>query len=241
MNEFEKIVEISESNEVKLAGKFRDLLHTELMFGMSSYVCKHGALGDGFENITPAKRYYNAIRESFTRYEAIAELQCKAMECQAELMDAEAHSKSVDRAWFRKKQKRLIADARLRRAKMRLATTLAMTEDNKRQLTAFLEVVNELQAQVRAQYPKGIEQAEPDNWKAVAQFRSAMQAIKGKDQHLEHLPIPMDDKAKLALELQEPALAAWYAIDKGLKDFSPQLIQESLERSDAKRLLSSVR
>lgn len=227
MNEFDKIVEIGSSDEVKLAGSFRDLLHTELMFGMSSYVCRYGTLGEGFENVTPARRYYAAIRESYTRYEAISEAECRAMEQHADLLDAIEVNARI--SWESSKQDTLRAGATLRRSKAKLAATLVLAEDNRRQLQAFLDVVAELQPEIRAKYPLGIEQAEPDNWRAVAKFRSLSQQIKCKDMNLEHIPMPMEEKAALSVELGEPMLAAWMLTEKNMSDRSPQAITKAIE------------
>ena len=63
MNEFEKILEMAEDERIKLAEGFKGLLHTELMFGQSMYLCRYGTLSDGHEKFTDAQKYYQAIRE----------------------------------------------------------------------------------------------------------------------------------------------------------------------------------
>lgn len=233
----EEVLKLTDSEHVELADSFKKLLHTELVFGMTKYVCRNGTLSDGHERITEAQIYYQALREAYNRAETMRDLKCAALEAHADHLDA---VQLMDQAVTQ--QEKLRSEAKLIRATASIQRALVQAEDCKRQLDEFLSVVNELQDKVRLKYPGGIEQAEPDNWKAVAEYRASMQEITGVSQHLSHLPLPMKEKAELGLMLGKAELVNWYATEKKLKDRSPDGIRASLhmEKKPNEKLLDDT-
>lgn len=223
MNELDKVLSITDSEQVELAENFKKLLHTELTFGMTRYVCRYGTLADGHEKITDAQIYYQAIREAYSRAQTMRDHKCAALEAQANIIDAED---AIVMAMT--KPEKLRAEAKMIRATSALQNALVMAEDCKRQMDEFLKVVNELQDKVRAMYPEGIEQAEPDNWKAVAEYRANLQDISRTNLHMEHLPLDKKTKAALGVKLNKPELTLWFAVEKQLQDRSPQGISTAL-------------
>jgi hypothetical protein len=204
---------------------------------VTKYVCRYGTLSDGHDKITESQIYYQAIREAYQRAQTMRDYKCVALESQADQMDAlNLLEQSVN------KSDKLRAEAKLIRATASLQNSLVQAEDCKRQMDEFLLVVSELQESIRAKYPNGIEQAEPDNWKAVAEYKAAMQEITGISQHLNHLPMPQKIKASLGIDLGKPEMVAWYATEKKLTDRSPDGISASLklEKKPNEKLLDDT-
>lgn len=222
MSNLENILSVTDSSEVTLAESFKELLHKELTFGMTRYVCRYGTLSDGHEKITESQRYYQALREAYNRAQTMKEYKAQALEAQADLIEAQ---ETLD--FVTMKPQVLRAQAAHIKATAKLQNALVMAEDCNRQLGEFLKVVKELQASVRAKYPEGIEQAELDNWKATTRYRAAMQEIKGTPLHLEHLPLPQKEKAQLALDLNKAELAAWFMTEHNTGK-TPKEITEAL-------------
>jgi hypothetical protein len=220
----ESVLKVTDSHEAKLADSFKELLHKELQFGMSSYVCRYGTLSDGHEKITDSQRYYQALKESYSRAQSLKDYKIQALEAEANLLDAQ---EALNLA--KTKQEELRAKAAHLKASTALENSLVMAEDVKRQLDTFLKVASELQDKVRAQYPNGIEQSEPDNWKAVTEYRAHQQQVKGTSLHLEHLPMPKEVKAAMGLKLGMPELVGWFAVEKNLEDRTPQGIAAALK------------
>lgn len=207
MDDFNKILAITEDSRVELAASFKELLHKELTLGMTNYVCKYGTLSDGHDKITDSQRYYQAIREMYNRANEIANQKVISMTAQADLIDAE---EELDKA--ETKSQKLRAEAKILQAKNALRNSLVYGEDTLRQLNAFNEVRLELQDKVRAQYPEGIEQAEPDNWRALTEYKIARQKA-GHIEMLQHMPMPSEEKAKLGVQSGIPELYFWEAVN----------------------------
>lgn len=224
MSHLNSVLSLTDSSEVTLAESFKELLHKELTFGMTRHVCRYGTLSDGHEKITESQRYYQALRESYQRSQTMKDYKVQALEAEADLLDAiELLETAKTRA------EKLRAKASHLKATTRLETALVMAEDCNRQLVEFLRVVKELQPAVRAKYPEGIEQAELDNWKAVAEYRAALQEITGTPLHLEHLPLPQREKAELAIKLNKAELAAWFMVENKTGK-TPKEISEALTK-----------
>ena len=220
MEEFNKILALSNDETVELASSFKELLHKELTLGMTRYVCRYGTLSDSFDKLTDSQRYYQSIREMYNRANEISMQKVASMEAQADLIDAEELLEKAET-----KSQKLRAEAKVLKAKNALRSSLVMIEDIMRQLDEFNKVRLELQDKVRAQYPEGIEQAESDNWKAVAKYKIARQNV-GHNEMLNHIPLPMEEKARLGVMYNKPELAFWMAQQKE-NDFHKILTDEN--------------
>lgn len=210
--DYDKILELAEDNKVKLGLEFRKEIGKSLALGMTRYVCINGTLSDGHEKITDAQRYYQSVKEMYGLSNEITNQKINAMEAQADLMDAQiefenAHAKNLDGGAARL----LRAEAKILRAKSRLTNCLVSIEDSTRCLKAFNDVRLELKDKVEARYPEGIEQAEPDNWMAVAQYR-ALRQKSGHREMIQHVPLDPVTKAKLGMEADIPELVYWQAL-----------------------------
>lgn len=204
MNYLEKIIELTDDERVTLGQSMKELLNKELCLGMTRYVCRYGTLSDGFEKITPAQRYYQAIREMYYKSSSIRSDKAQAMNAEADLMDAQEELEAAQ-----KPSERLRAEANVLLCQERLVSLLVKVEDDIRQLDEFTKVYKELQDEVRAKYPNGVEQSEPDNWRAVAEYRF----LKSKTNDLSKadmaaVPLPMEEKAELGVRYQRADMMA---------------------------------
>ena len=226
MDTYSKIVDLTSSPTVTLCADFKDLLHTELCLGMTRYVCRNGTLSAGHEKVTTSQRYYQAVKECYGLAQNIKSQKVIAMEAQADLLDAQEMDEHKEASKLRKQ-------AAIMRAVNKLEGALVTIEDQMRQLDEFNKVRMELMAEVKAKYPLGIEQAEEDNWKAVAKYRYFKKAM-GYSENLTHIPLPMDEQAKLGIEMESPDLMAWkLTVDqKGLGSMADQF--KKLEKLEGK-------
>lgn len=211
MQEFDKIIELTKDSRVELGASFKELLHKELALGMTRYVCRNGTLSDGHEKITDAQRYYQAIKEMYTRACEMANYKVLAMEAQADLIDANDELVVANNGG--KASNILRAEAKVLRASNRLRDSLVNAEDLMRQLDEFNAVRLELKEKVQSQYPQGIEQAEKDNWEAVAKYRMAKKGL-GYQEQVTHIPLDKESKARLGLRHGSPEMALWLAVSK---------------------------
>jgi len=210
MDFLEKIERLTNNEDIKLAGELRDLLNTELVLTQTRYVCRYGTLSDGHEKITDAQRYYQAIRELYNIRGSIMSNKALALEAQADLLDAREMPNTTEAEKLRKKAAILKADEEL----LRLLVTI---EDLTRMLDEYNKVRLELMPIVRAKYPNGIEEAEPDNWEAVYNYRM----IREKNPRLaaervDNVPLPPDKKAELGFKSQRIDALAPKIIREGL-------------------------
>lgn len=204
--EFDKILELLDDDKVQLAQSFKNEINKKLALGMTKYVCRYGTLSDGHEKITDAQRYFQAIKEMYMYGIELENQKVLAMEAQADLMDAEEALELAEKA-----SDKIRAEAKIMKAKNMLTSCLVNIEDKKRCLEAFNEVRLELKDQVEAQYPNGIEQAEEDNWKAVAKYQIYKKKL-GRQAELTHLPLHKETKAKMGLEMGAPEMAVWLGV-----------------------------
>lgn len=199
METFDKILALTKDEKVELGSSFKELMHKELCLGMTRYVCRYGTLGDGHEILTDAQKYYQANKELWVRSCAMKELEAKAMEAQADLIDSDIEIQSSNN-----RTSELRAQAKKIRAENSLVSALVQAEDTLRQMDEFNRVRLELQEKVRAQYPEGIEQAEPDHWRAVARYRF----LKGNQEQMSNIPMPVEEKAKLGVSYKRQDMFA---------------------------------
>lgn len=202
--EYEKILELTDSNEIRLGKSFKDEINKKLCLGMSAYAVKHGSLSDGHEKITNADRYYQSIKEMYNYANSAESYRIQAMLSQADLLDAEEMPEETT-------QQKLRKQAAILKAKNALTNSLVSIEDLTRQINAFNEVRLELMNEVESKYPLGIEQAEEDNWTAKAKYKMLKNKF-GFTENLTHLPLRKELKAKLGLENNAPEMAAWLSV-----------------------------
>lgn len=191
--EFDKLFEVTSDTKIGLADEIKELLHTELCMGMTRFVCRFGTLGDGFEKLTDAQKYYQAVKETYVRACELRRAKANAKKAYAEFLEAKAELSQADN-----EIKKLKCESKLELAELSAMELLVHAEDTLRQLDEFNKVRLELQERVRTQYPGGIEQAEPDNWKAVMQYR-----LNNVPHTLSSIPLPLEEKQKIGLEFQQ--------------------------------------
>lgn len=204
--DYDRILELASDNKVKLAQDFKKDIGKWLALGMTRHQCINGTLSDGHENILDVQRYRQAIKEMYYIGNEIESQKINAMEAQADLMDAEDFLKSAE-----KPSDKMRGEAKVLRAKARLTNCLVSIEDSTRCLNAFNSVRVELKDSVETRYPEGLEQAEPDIWKAVANYRVLRSKV-GHREMVQHVPLDPETKAKLGMESNTPELAFWQAL-----------------------------
>lgn len=200
----EEIERLKNSELVQTGQSWAEQLNKKLCLSQTRWVCRYGTLSDGHEKITPAQRYFQAIREMWTISNSVVEQHSSALEAKADLIDAEeAASKAT------KVSDTLRAQAKIQRAQARIKSCTLMVQDQLRMLDEYNKVRLELEPEVEMKYPLGVEQAEPDNWKAVAEYRALKSQFGGTKEPLTNIPLPSDMKAKEGLRLKRLELAAW--------------------------------
>lgn len=204
ITEYEKIVELTSDSKVELAQNFKELMHKKLQFGQSRYVCRNGTLSEGHDKLLDSQRYLQAIKEAWYLSTNIILQKAVAMEAYADLLDGE-----VDLRIAEAESQELRAEAKVLKAKQRLMTALTTVEDQVRQLDEYMKIEAELRADFDTKYPEGIEQAEPEHWKAVAEYRAVNRSL-GISETMKNIPMSADEKAKLGIQLGCPDMATWY-------------------------------
>lgn len=198
MNEYDKLLKLTDDSKVELASGFKDLLHTHLVLGQTRYMCRYGTLSEGHEKITPSQRYYAAIKESYIIAGHIRAQRASAMLAQADLLDAQEGLECSKKA-----SDKLRYEAKCLQAKERLLGALTTVEDQMRMLDEYNRIRLELAPEVETKYPKGIEQAEEDNWKALVHYRNGLSVVSGP-QSMQNIPLEPTVKAKLGFEINRP-------------------------------------
>lgn len=196
MSDFTKLIALTEDETVKFSIELPKELHKTLILGQSRYTCRYGTLSDGHEKITPAQRYFGAIREMYALSQNIQSQKAVALEAQADLMDEEAALRHASH-----ESEKLRHEAGILRARMRLTGALVTVEDQMRMLDEYNRIRLELKDEVEAKYPEGIEQAEKDNWEAVYKYRMLKEKTPGLARERTD-NIPLDPITKAALGLQ---------------------------------------
>lgn len=224
-----KIKKITHSKTVKKGLGFKELINKELMLGQSRFVCRWGTLSDGHDKITDAQRYYQAIREMYSLSNEMQINFARAMEAQADLLEAE-ELKEVSMC----PKDTLRAMAKVLFAETKLENLYITIQDQSRMLDEYDRVRAELQDSVRAKYPEGIEQAELENWLAVAGSWIMKKAAGAPSAPLNHLPLPPDLKAKMGAESGASEMTTWYLLQnrqeivEKYKGNAPQFLEDKL-------------
>ena len=205
--ELDKILEITQSDEVKLSHEFKDLLNKKMNLGMTDYMIEHGSLSDSFDKISKASRYYQCYREQYILANAISLQEEQAMEAQADLIDAETDLLSAKGI-----AEKLRAESKIKKYKRVLASALVQGQDLVRQLKAFNKVRLKLMPEIEAKYPEGINQADEDMWVAVAEYKTMLRAM-GIKQEVNNIPLSQSKKAEIGITTGNPDMAAWYVVE----------------------------
>jgi hypothetical protein len=225
--DYEKVLELVDSEQVELATSFKSLLHKELVLGQTRWVCRYGTLSDGHEKITDAHRYYQAIKEMYALSGSIRLQKASAMLAQADLLDAQELEAQATKA-----SDKLRAQGKALQAQEQMLTALVTIEDQLRMLDEYDKVRLELKPIVQAQYPQGIEQAERDNWLAVAEYRMLKQQVPGNaPERLDNVPLDPLTKAQYGLHAGRmdaiaPLLVGKKELVAQLEDTTPEHIQK---------------
>lgn len=210
MKEYEKLLEITSDSKVTLAQDFKTLLHTKLLLGQSRYVCRNGTLSEGHDCLVPAQRYFSAIRQAFHLAMNITLQRAVGMESHAALLDAKEELEIAA-----KESDKLRATAKILKNEQSLAMALITVEDQLRQLDEFLSVERELRDEVDKSYPQGIEQAEEDNWRAVAEYRARNRAL-GIPEMMKNIPLPSEIKAEIGAQTGNLDMLTWDMLKEGV-------------------------
>lgn len=202
--DFNKLFQITDDTKLTLSDEMKELLNKELCLGMTRWVCRHGTLGDGFEKLTDAQKYYQAVKEVWTRANELKRVRANAKKSYADFLEAKA---KLEKAQTEIEILRATAEVEL--SELSALELLAHAEDVLRQLDEFNNVRLELQERVRAQYPGGIEQAEPDSWRTVMKYRLLKTGVPGALNDTTSVPLPFEEKFRIATEIKDrPDLAA---------------------------------
>jgi hypothetical protein len=204
----DKIKQIAESETVKTGVSFKELIGKELMLGQSRYVCRYGTLSDGHDKITDSQRYYQAIKEMYGIANEMNLNFARAMDVQADLVEAEEFKPQTTAETLRTR-------AKIFRATTSLESIYITLQDQARMLDEYNKVRLELQDTVRTQYPEGIEQAEPENWQAVGQYWAFKKQVGANANPMTHLPLDAKSKAQLGVDTNCLELVAWFVAQNG--------------------------
>jgi len=219
LSELQKTKDLLSDTKIDESLNLRELLNKEFCLGMTRHVCRHGTLGEGHEKITDAQRYYQSIKEVYTRAVTLIQMRASLLELEAELLEVEEMPEGKKSQVLRKEAARM-------KAELRLKTTKIEIEDTFRQLDEFDKVRRELGPRVKEKYPHGIEQAEVDNWKAVARFRQ----LKNPNNNLNNIPLSDQDKWDLADEIGRLDLKAVKLVrePESMKKLTEQLHEQKV-------------
>lgn len=193
LKEYDKLLEITKDDKIELASSFKNLLHTHLVIGQTRHTCRYGTLSDGHEKILPSQRYYQAIKEMWSLHGNISLCKVAAKASQADYLEAKYKLEHSLHDW-----EKLRYESQMEQAQIQILNALTTVEDQMRMLDEYNKVRLELMPEVEAKYPLGIEQAEPDNWKAVAEYRMIKEKVSGMTrERLDNIPMHPLVKAKL--------------------------------------------
>lgn len=207
MDSFEAIIKLSENDIIAAGADIPKIhLHKWLTLGQTEYLCRYGTLSDGHEKFTDAQKYAQALKEYYYISVNMKQARAQAKIAQADYLDAkEALEKATTDA------QKLRAEGQLEQAESRLTTSLVSMEDQFRMIKAYAQVCAELGPKVQEQYPMGIEQAEMDNWVAVAKYR---QIAQGPAARMDNIPLPPEVKAEIGIQYQRNDMVAPLMIEK---------------------------
>lgn len=196
---FEDANKIIEDPLVKMGLDFSSKLHHTLVLGQTRYMCRYGTLSDGHEKVTDAQRYYQSVREMYGLSQTIKSFRLSLMNQKANLLDAEELLKAA-----KKESDVLRAKAKFLEAHDAIQETEIQLRDKLRQLDEYNKVYQELHPIISVKYPNGIEEAEPDNWQAVYEYRMMKQFPGAAPEITSNIPLDPVSKAKLGLQYNRP-------------------------------------
>lgn len=193
MSDYQSLISLIEDERVKFGINLPKELHKTLVLGQTRWVCRHGTLSDGHEKLTSSQRYYQAIKEIYYLANNIQMQKVQAMRAQAALIEAETAMKKAAT-----ERDKLLTEADYLEAKTRLTSALVTVQDQLRMLDEYNQIRIELKDEVEAKYPHGIEQAEKDNWEAVAKYRLLKEKTPGlARERLDNIPLDPVTKAEI--------------------------------------------
>jgi hypothetical protein len=198
-DKFKKLFEVTSDTKISLSEDLKQLLNKELCLGMTRWVCRHGTLGDGFEKLTSAQKYYQSLKETYTRAVELRRTRAKVKEAYADFLEASKSKLAAEESGD--EILKIRSEAKLELAEITAGDLLVHAEDTLRQLDEFNKIRLELQDSVRAEYPNGIEQAEPDNWRAVLEYRAAKAMSGAGPQDLAAVPLPIENKMQIIRDM----------------------------------------
>lgn len=191
MTDYEKLLSLIDDERVKAGLSLNKEIGKTFTLGQTRYVWRHGTLGDGHEHFGPF-RYFQAKREIYHLSNSIEDSRYNGMEANADLLDAEFELNEA-----KTEAETLRASAKLGRAKAKLRRSLDTVQDSLRGLDEVMKVKQELEPEVMRLYPDGIEQAEPEHWKTVFEYRAHKQKHSGAFQPVDSIPLEPSIKAAL--------------------------------------------
>jgi len=198
MDLIKNIDQIFDVPSLELRKEIKELLNKELCLGMTRYVCRYGTLGDGFEKFTDSQKYYQSLKEIYSRSCELVRLNANAKKAQATYIRAKERLEKAEGL-----ADKIEAQADMDLADLTIFEQLTSAEDLKRQLDEFNKIRLELKDKVQAEFPEGIEQAEQSNWEKVAQYRSIRSAHNLKAE-FQSLPFSAEKKFQLGLSIANP-------------------------------------
>lgn len=211
MGDYEKLIELTESPEVQEGVDLPKVqLHKWLVLGQTEYLCEYGTLSDGHEKLTDAQKYAQALKEQYYLAVNMALQKSVGMEAQADILEAEEELEKEDLS----PSKRLRLEAKLNRARANMLSALTMIEDQTRMIKFYAKKAAELKPKVEAQYPRGIEQAEADNWSAVFEYRMKKGGGHGIGERVDNVPLDPYTKARLGVKYGRPDAVAPLAVSE---------------------------
>ncbi len=228
MNIYDKLLELTDSDTIQLAGEFRNSIGKELVLGQTDFMCRYGTLSAGHEKLTDSQRYYQAIKEMHTLASNMRNMRAQAMINQAKINSISSKIKIAKiLKFFGFGSMFLRLHGELAIAQENLFSNLVTVEDQTRMLNSYNNVRLELKESVEAQYPLGIEQAERDNWEAVMRHR-IIQRKAGFPERLTHVPMDKESAFKIGLETSSLDMMSWMMVSdqKKASELSEKHVKE---------------
>lgn len=222
MSDYETLLGLIDDERVKAGLSLNKDLGKTFTLGQTRYVWRHGTLSDGHEHLGPF-RYFQANREIYHISNNIEDQRFLAMEARADLIDAESE---LERA--QSESEKLRAGAKVGKARARLRRALDSVQDALRGLDECMKVKQELEPEVMAKYPGGIEDAEPEHWKAVFEYRAHKQLHTNTFQPVDSIPLEPKLKAALGKHYGRGEALLAHQIDSAMaKEGDTKLLQEA--------------
>jgi hypothetical protein len=202
MKDIEQLNKLIEDDKVKYGINLPKDLGKKFVLGHTKYAVRYGILSDGHEKITDAQRYFQANKEMYVRACSIVQHRANAMQYQADYLDAIEMPENTESERLRKEAKLLVSKNAVTRSLVEVQGLMSELEE-------LDSVRRELEPIVMTRYPEGIEQAELDNWVAIAKYRQ----IKGEKRR-DNLILPPEVKAELGIYMNNPEMFAPLMVNK---------------------------